>query len=433
VLEYYNAHRSEAEQHAQYAADIARSATQREYAAARVTRGYLAFQRSEYTLAVTCTQDASRIARSADHEAIALRSEVIAAAVGLATGADGARDRLIAGIRAALANDLDELASTGYSNLANLDVEQRRISAAEDVLESSLAHTVERDIPICNHWQTGVRSRARLLQGRWTASSEDAAQVLDKSGMPLAKLWPHIVMGLIGLRRDCTDGGHFDQAWQLAESLDEPLRRIPVLSALAERQWLTGRTDERVDVGAPEAVRRYAGEAAAAWGVGDLAVWQRRLGRLDSEVPGVALPYQMTLSGRHLDAADWWHRCGATYDEAMALADADDPTSRTRAVERLDLLGATAVADSIRLRLRQDGIANVPQRPRTSTLANPSGLTNRQLDVAKLVARGLTNAEIASRLYISPKTADHHVSAVLAKLGLPSRRDVVVQARELGL
>ena len=59
-------------------------------------------------------------------------------------------------------------------------------------------------------------------------------------------------------------------------------------------------------------------------------------------------------------------------------------------------------------------------------------MTNRQLDVAKLVARGFTNAEIAARLYISAKTADHHVSAVLTKLGLPNRRAVMMQAEELG-
>ena len=78
-------------------------------------------------------------------------------------------------------------------------------------------------------------------------------------------------------------------------------------------------------------------------------------------------------------------------------------------------------------------MTQLPARPRSSTRANPSGLTNRQLDVAKLVARGHTNAEIADRLFISAKTADHHVSAVLMKLGVPNRRAVVVQASELGL
>jgi DNA-binding NarL/FixJ family response regulator len=117
----------------------------------------------------------------------------------------------------------------------------------------------------------------------------------------------------------------------------------------------------------------------------------------------------------------------------MAWGDSADLGQRARAVERLDLIEAHAVADRHRMELRRHGVAQVPQRPRESTRANPAGLTNRQLDVAKLVARGYTNAEIAGRLYISPKTADHHVSAVLSKLGMPHRRAVVVQASELGL
>ncbi len=46
---------------------------------------------------------------------------------------------------------------------------------------------------------------------------------------------------------------------------------------------------------------------------------------------------------------------------------------------------------------------------------------------------GLTNAELAQKLYMSPRTADHHVSAVLTKLGLGTRREVVRRASELGL
>jgi DNA-binding NarL/FixJ family response regulator len=139
------------------------------------------------------------------------------------------------------------------------------------------------------------------------------------------------------------------------------------------------------------------------------------------------------LSGRYEEAAAWWHRAGAFFDEAMAWADSQDVTLQVNAIERLDLVEAIAVADRYRLVMRQAGVAQVPQRPRVSTRANPAGLTNRQLDVAKLVARGFTNAEIAGRLYISPKTADHHVSAVLTKLGLPNRRAVIVQASELGV
>jgi len=242
------------------------------------------------------------------------------------------------------------------------------------------------------------------------------------------------VSGLVELRRGGDGTTHLEEAWQLAEQLDEPLRRLPVLSALAERMWLTGTADERVTEVAVGAVRDLGGLPGSGWGVGDLAAWLRRLGLVATPpAEAVAEPFRLALSARYDEAAAWWHQAGAVFDEAMAWADSTDPALRVKGVERLDQADAVAIADRQRLLLRQDGIAQVPPRPRVSTRVNPAGLTNRQLDVAKLVARGFTNAEIAHRLYISPKTADHHVSAVLSKLGVPTRRAVVISADELGL
>jgi DNA-binding NarL/FixJ family response regulator len=75
----------------------------------------------------------------------------------------------------------------------------------------------------------------------------------------------------------------------------------------------------------------------------------------------------------------------------------------------------------------------VPQGPRESTRGNPLGLTARQLEVLSLLAEGLTNAEIADRLVVSPRTAEHHVAAVLMKLGSTTRRDAARRAADLGL
>jgi len=71
--------------------------------------------------------------------------------------------------------------------------------------------------------------------------------------------------------------------------------------------------------------------------------------------------------------------------------------------------------------------------PRASSRANPSGLTTREAEVLALLAEGLSYAEVAQRLVLSRKTVSHHVSAVLRKLGEPSRTRAVAAAQRRGL
>ena len=60
-------------------------------------------------------------------------------------------------------------------------------------------------------------------------------------------------------------------------------------------------------------------------------------------------------------------------------------------------------------------------------------LTAREREVLDLVARGLTNAEIARRLFVSDKTVRNHVSNVFAKLHVTGRSEAVARARDAGL
>jgi DNA-binding CsgD family transcriptional regulator len=65
--------------------------------------------------------------------------------------------------------------------------------------------------------------------------------------------------------------------------------------------------------------------------------------------------------------------------------------------------------------------------------ARPDGLTNRQLDVVRLLAGGLTNKEIASRLGVSPKTVMHHTVAIYQKIGVRGRSETVAWAIQTGV
>jgi DNA-binding NarL/FixJ family response regulator len=120
------------------------------------------------------------------------------------------------------------------------------------------------------------------------------------------------------------------------------------------------------------------------------------------------------------------------YEQALALWDEGSPDALLAALPLLDDLDARAVTARVRARLRELGVP-VPRGSSAATRANPAGLTDRQLDVLTLLVEGLSNAEIAARLVISPKTTDHHVSAILARLGVRSRGEAVAAARRLGL
>jgi predicted ATPase/DNA-binding SARP family transcriptional activator/DNA-binding NarL/FixJ family response regulator len=94
--------------------------------------------------------------------------------------------------------------------------------------------------------------------------------------------------------------------------------------------------------------------------------------------------------------------------------------------------GGLALAQAVAL--ASEPLAGMPaaglarRGPRPSTRDNPMGLTRREAEVLTLLAEGLTNAQIGAQLSITPKTADHHVAAILSKLGAHTRGEAVAIA-----
>jgi DNA-binding CsgD family transcriptional regulator len=168
--------------------------------------------------------------------------------------------------------------------------------------------------------------------------------------------------------------------------------------------------------------------------LGELYAWRRRSGLSDRvDLDGVAEPFASELRGDWPAAARGWDELGCPYEAALARLDDGEEALIERALAEFQRLGAVPAARWAAKALRQRGVRSIARGPRRSTRENPGHLTARQVEIVGLLRDGLTNAEIAERLYITPKTAAHHVSAILGKLGVRSRRQAVAAAAELGL
>jgi DNA-binding CsgD family transcriptional regulator len=164
----------------------------------------------------------------------------------------------------------------------------------------------------------------------------------------------------------------------------------------------------------------------------ELAYWMGRAGR---PVGGNGLrhPYALLADGRWHEAADAWRAAGCRYEYAAALAESPETDDQLAALAVLDALGAQPLARLVRARLKTLGVARVPRGPAPATRVNPAGLTERQVEVVRLLAAGMTNAEIAGQLILSVRTVDSHVAAARAKLGARTRKEAVARAADLGI
>jgi DNA-binding CsgD family transcriptional regulator len=162
---------------------------------------------------------------------------------------------------------------------------------------------------------------------------------------------------------------------------------------------------------------------------GELAAWLWRVDALEQPPSDIPEPYALEISRDWRGAARAWKELECPYERALVLGWYGAESEQREALGILDQLGATPAAQSLRRQMRARGVRMVPRGARTSTRRNLLGLTRREAEILELLSDGLRNAVIARRLFVSTKTVEHHVSAILAKLGVPSRAEAAAMAR----
>lgn len=436
LYESNNANLSAAEHHATQAVtvldDDREAGGQRDLALlghTLTTQAYLAVLASDRTRAAAQLSQAGEFAGVVDDPTLAVRVALIDGYRGGLAGDPDARDKMLSSIGRAAELAEDHTYANGCTSLAFLDIEQRRLDLAAEVLDVSIPLSVERDVLLGRSWLLAMRSRLELLVGDWDDAATDADTVLAGPSVLLARHWPLLVRGLVSLRRNGTRDGGIDEGWRIVSGFGGHIR-LSSAAAIVEQAWLTGDPDDRLDM--CRALLDDYHVDGLRMARGDLAMWLRRLDpSIDAD--GIPAPYRLFLDGAFEAAADAFHQLSMPYEAALALVDSGDADLARRGLDVLDRLGAAAAAAKVRRDLRSSGVGVVPARRRSATLTNPAGLTARQVDVLRLIDEGMTNAELAQRLYLSVKTVDHHVSAILAKLDVTGRREALRRGRDLGI
>ena len=374
---------------------------------------------------------------------------------GLNEGLRAARDARDAGF--------ESVGVTGYRNLAILATRVLDQGSAQIALREGLRYA---DAIEQSHCRQMMATTAAILEwgaGQWDEADGTARQELVERGCRRGVLGSLDVIGLVAMSRGKTDEARrwLDESLTAGRQINEIQFILPPLWVLAEVDLGAGdpataaaRCGEAMDLAAKTGERAllvpFVVTGVRAWLAAHrpdeaerwldrvrthLAGWDAVAGPAIAHADGL-----LRLSTGSLTAARdaletavrGWEQHGRIWEASWARLDLAHSLMRSnRFGEAASLLAAgRSTAESLEsdpLMIRADELAKVGRG--RGTLEEPwRPLTAREFEVARLVAEGLTNVEIADRLAIAPKTASSHLEHILAKLGVSRRAEIAAWA-----
>jgi DNA-binding CsgD family transcriptional regulator len=307
-----------------------------------------------------------------------------------------------------------------------------RYDELDEPIERGLAHARDYAFPSHEYNIEAHRCMLLTLRGEYAEAERGLRQLMDVKDPGVLATFSLSALGRLLARRGSPEAAALlEAAWDTATTTDSVQSIAHAGIALVESAWL--RDDLEAAIEHAELPLERTKTKGAERYRGELLRFLARCGVKTEPFETCPEEFSLGLADDFDGAARAWRRIGAPYEEALELADSGDESKMLEGLAKLDDLGTAAAAEVVRRRLKAMGIRRVPGPPRPGARTHPAGLTNRQLEVLSLLANGSTNAEIAETLVVSTRTVDHHVSAILQKLNVETRRQASREAARLGI
>lgn len=343
------------------------------------------------------------------------------------------RMKLEESLRLSLTHGYTDHAARAYINLASTAVVAQDYGVARAALTDGLAFATEHDLDFQRDYLLAWQARERFECGDWASASAIAGNLARLERVaPVARIPAIGTLAALAVRRgDAGADAAMSLALSQAEQTGEHQRIAPLLLAQTESAWQMG-DDEACARSARIGILASI-EHGSLDNLGRFAVWLRRAGRAEEarafldEVPRCPQRFVDEVQGRWTEAAREWEARGCTYEQALALSCGLKEDLR-HATSLLEALGARPALEALRARRPMRG---TPPGPRQSTRVHPLGLTVREQEILDCIVHGLSNADIARKLFRSQRTVEHHVSALLGKLGVANRAEAIAKAIRL--